>query len=459
MPADILMPALSPTMEKGSLVKWVKAIGDKVRSGEIIAEVETDKATMDVEATTAGVLVRILVPAGSPNVPVNEVIGIIASEEEAARGEIARSRTAAETIEPIRPIAAADGSAHASSQERSAAHPTPPSQRHSSEGANRADASRLFASPIARRLMSEAGLDAASIDGSGPRGRIIERDVAAAPAFRALAARKATTPASAPANIRLAGSVSPQTLASDAGKAAGLFEPGGFEEVAHDSMRLTIARRLSDAKRTVPHFYVSADCAIDDLLELKERFNGVAAAEHGEGQTVRLSVNDFVVRALALALARVRDANVSFTEEALLRHRHADIGVAVAILGGLVTPIIRRAETKTLSTISTEMKDLAARAKARKLRPEEYQGGTASVSNLGMYGVRDFAAILNPPQATILAVGAAEPRVVVRDGAPAVATAMTVTLSADHRAVDGATAAQLLSIFKALIEEPMAMLV
>jgi pyruvate dehydrogenase E2 component (dihydrolipoamide acetyltransferase) len=270
------MPALSPTMEKGSLVKWVKAIGDKVRSGEIIAEVETDKATMDVEATTAGVLVRILVPAGSPDVPVNEVIGIIASEEEAACGEIARSRTAAETIEPIRPIAAADGSAHASSQELSAARPTPPSQSHSSEGANGSDAIRLFASPIARRLMSEAGLDAASIDGSGPHGRIIERDVTAAPAFRALAARKATTPAVAPANIRLAGPVSPQTLASDAGKAAGLFEPGGFEEVAHDSMRLTIARRLSDAKRTVPHFYVSADCAIDDLLELKERFNGVA---------------------------------------------------------------------------------------------------------------------------------------------------------------------------------------
>jgi pyruvate dehydrogenase E2 component (dihydrolipoamide acetyltransferase) len=403
--------------------------------------------------------VRILVPAGSPDVPVNEVIGIIASEEEAACGEIARSRTAAETIEPIRPIAAADGSAHASSQELSAARPTPPSQSHSSEGANGSDAIRLFASPIARRLMSEAGLDAASIDGSGPHGRIIERDVTAAPAFRALAARKATTPAVAPANIRLAGPVSPQTLASDAGKAAGLFEPGGFEEVAHDSMRLTIARRLSDAKRTVPHFYVSADCAIDDLLELKERFNGVAAVEHGEGQAIRLSVNDFVVRALALALARVPDANVSFTEEALLRHRHADIGVAVAILGGLVTPIIRRAETKTLSTISTEMKDLAARAKARKLRPEEYQGGTASVSNLGMYGVRNFAAILNPPQATILAVGAAERRVVVRDGAPAVATVMTVTLSADHRAVDGATAAQLLSKFKALIEEPMAMLV
>jgi pyruvate dehydrogenase E2 component (dihydrolipoamide acetyltransferase) len=303
--------------------------------------------------------------------------------------------------------------------------------------------------------MSEAGLNATSIVGTGPRGRILERDVSAALAARAADAKaKQEVAVQTPA---LAAPPSAPEVVQDS-KLNALFGAGSFVEVPHDPMRLTIARRLSESKRTIPHFYLSADCAIDSLLSLRQQFNDAAPSGRDGERAYRLSVNDFVIRALALALNQVPDANVSFSETSLLRHRHADVGVAVAIAGGLMTPIVRHAETKSIATISNEIKELAARAKTRRLKPEEYQGGTASVSNLGMYGVRDFAAIVNPPQASILAVGAGQQRMVVTDGKPAVATMMTVTLSVDHRAIDGASAAELLSAFQTLIENPITML-
>ncbi len=430
MPIDILMPALSPTMEKGNLIQWLKAVGDKVRAGDILAEIETDKATMEVEAAADGTLVSIVVPAGTADVAVNRLIGSLAAE--------------GETAAPAIPLTATNGT--------QVAQPAPLTvETQQSPVMNGSDAGRIFASPIARRLMAEAKLDPASLTGSGPRGRILERDVNDALAAREAAAKSETTHQAEP--------LEPSAEKSTSSGVKALFEAGSYVEVPHDQMRLTIAHRLLEAKRTIPHFYLSADCTIDAMLALREQFNDAAPKTADGAIAYKLSLNDFVIRALALALRQVPDANVSFTESSLLRHASADIGVAVAIPGGLMTPIVRRAETKTLSAISNEVKDLAARAKIRKLKPEEYQGGTASVSNLGIYGVRDFAAIINPPQASILAVGGSEQRMIVRDGAPVVATVMSVTLSVDHRAIDGATGAQLLSAFKALVERPMAMLV
>ncbi|TPJ72896.1 pyruvate dehydrogenase complex dihydrolipoamide acetyltransferase [Mesorhizobium sp. B2-7-1] len=442
MPVDILMPALSPTMEKGNLIQWLKAVGDPVRAGDVLAEIETDKATMEVEAAVDGVLISIAVPAGSIDVPVNQTIGALAADGETVEAVSATAQAA--PAEPSMPIVLPE------------AVPAPAASM-----SNGQDEGRVFASPIARRLMAQAGIEAAHVTATGPHGRIVERDVKQAIEARAAKAKAEIPGKPAVADIPAAPSaaIPAQSLAEADARLKNLFEPGSFEEVAHDSMRLTIARRLSEAKRTVPHFYLTADCEIDALAALRRQFNEAAPTHRDGARAYRLSVNDFVIRALALALHRVPDANVSFTEGALLRHRHADIGVAVAIPGGLMTPIVRKAETKTLAVISNEIKELAARARTRSLRPDEYQGGTASVSNLGMYGVRDFAAIINPPQASILAVGAGEERVVARDGKPEVRTLMTVTLSVDHRAIDGATGAELLSAFKALIEQPMTMLV
>ena len=430
MPIDILMPALSPTMEKGNLIQWLKVVGDKVRAGDILAEIETDKATMEVEASTDGVLHSIVVPAGTADVAVNRLIGSLATEDELQA-----------------PATGSPATSGAQAAHEDAAHVTP----QASPSMNGSDAGRVFASPIARRLMAEARLEPASLAGSGPNGRILERDVNAA-----IAEREAATKTETPRQAEVAVS-SVERFSSPDERA--LFEPGSYVEVPHDQMRLTIARRLLEAKRSVPHFYLSADCVIDSLMALRMQFNNAAPTSADGSRTYKLSLNDFIIRALALALKQVPDANVSFTESSLLRHGSADIGVAVAVPDGLMTPIVRHAETKTLATISNEVKELAGRARFRRLKPQEYQGGTASVSNLGMYGVRDFAAIINPPQASILAIGVAEQRMIVRDGAPAVGTVMSVTLSADHRAIDGATGAELLSAFKALIERPMAMLV
>jgi len=443
MPIDILMPALSPSMEKGNLVRWLKSVGDPVSEGDVLAEIETDKATMEVEAGASGVLSRIVVAAGSLDVPVNVAIGELVTGSE---GSIVHS-AAAPTVQT-----AGVTSGHSGHFAIATAAPEQIEELHEK---------RVFASPIARRLIAEAGLDVSIMVGTGPKGRIVERDVKAAieASARPLAAAEAQTP---PLSLQPV----PQPTSEPAQQPAPglddrtreLFEASSYVEVAHDAMRLTIARRLSEAKRTIPHFYLSTVCQIDALLALRQQLNDAAPAREGAA-TYRLSVNDFVVRALALALAQVPDANVSFTESAMLRHRHADIGVAVAIPGGLMTPVVRQAETKALSSISNEIKALAARAKERRLRPDEYQGGTASVSNLGMHGVTDFAAIINPPQASILAVGAAEKQAVVRGDMIEIGTMMKVTLSVDHRAIDGATGAELLAAFKAFVETPMTMLV
>jgi pyruvate dehydrogenase E2 component (dihydrolipoamide acetyltransferase) len=435
MSANILMPALSPTMEKGNLSRWLKKEGDPVKSGDVIAEIETDKATMEVEAVDEGVLAKIIVPEGTADVAVNQVIGVIAGGGEDV--------SAASTAAPPKPAAVEAPKA----EERPQAVPA---AEH--ESATKRNGARIFASPLARRIAKQASLDLAGVTGSGPHGRIIERDVKAALAAEPAppaAARAAETPAPAP--------LAPVPASDEAIKK--IYAPGSFEEIPHESMRKVIARRLLESSQTIPHFYLTIDCNIDALLALRETINAAAPRAKDGTPAYKISVNDFLIKALAMALIRVPDANVTWTESAMLKHKQADIGVAVAIPGGLITPVIRAPETKPLSVISNEMKDLAARAKARKLLPEDYQGGASALSNLGMYGIKNFSAIINPPHATILAVGAGEQRVIVNDGAPAVATIMSVTLSTDHRAVDGAMGAELLAAFKTLIENPLGMLV
>ncbi len=440
MPTNILMPALSPTMEKGNVAKWLKAVGDVVKSGDVIAEIETDKATMEVEAVDEGVLAAILVPAGTQDVAVNTPIAVIAADGEdvaaAAKGPAPKAA----------PAPAAPAAATAAPAAVAPAGPAPVA----------ASGERIFASPLARRIAKEKGLDLSKIAGSGPRGRVVLADVETS-------AKAGTAIASAPATAAPVPAAAPKAAASlptgpSDEAVAKMFEPGSFETVPHDGMRKTIAKRLMESKLTVPHFYLTVDCELDALLALREQINASAPVKDGK-PAFKVSVNDFVIKAMAVALQRVPDANVTWTDQAMLKHRHSDVGVAVSIPGGLITPVVRHAETKTLSAISGEMKDFAARAKARKLKPEEYQGGSTAVSNLGMFGIKDFAAIINPPHATILAVGAGEKRVVVKAGAPAVATVMSVTLSTDHRAVDGALGAELIQAFKGLIENPMGMLV
>jgi pyruvate dehydrogenase E2 component (dihydrolipoamide acetyltransferase) len=327
--------------------------------------------------------------------------------------------------------------------------------------AERAPGERVFASPLARRVAKERGLDLSRVEGTGPKGRVILRDVEAADSAGVAKAQ----PAAAPAPVAAAAAPAPKAapapapaMSDDATRR--LFEPGSFTETPHDGMRKTIARRLTEAKSTIPHFYLSLDCELDALLALREQINAAAPKGTDGKPAYKVSVNDMVIKAMAMALTAVPDANATWTETAMLKHRHADVGVAVSIPGGLITPVIRKAELKTLSAISNEMKDLAARAKNRKLKPEEYQGGTTAVSNLGMFGIKNFSAVINPPHATILAVGAGEKRPVVKsDGSLGVASVMSVTLSTDHRAVDGALGAELLSAFKGYIERPMGMLV
>jgi pyruvate dehydrogenase E2 component (dihydrolipoamide acetyltransferase) len=316
-------------------------------------------------------------------------------------------------------------------------------------------AGAVRATPLARRLAREGGLDLSTIIGTGPHGRVVKADVEAAIAD---GGTKAAPAAGAPAAA--AASAAPKAMSDDA--VLKLFEESSYELVPHDNMRKTIARRLVEAKSTIPHFYLTLDCELDALLALRKQLNGAAPmkkTEHGEVPAYKLSVNDLIIKAMAMALMAVPDANASWTESAMVKHRHADVGVAVSIPGGLITPIVRKADEKSLSAISNEMKDMAKRARERKLKPEEYQGGTTAVSNLGMFGIKDFAAVINPPHATILAVGAGEERPVVKNGEIAIATVMSVTLSTDHRAVDGALGAELLGAFKRLIENPMTMLV
>ena len=474
MPINILMPALSPTMEKGNLAKWLKKEGDTVKSGDVIAEIETDKATMEVEAVDEGVLAKIVVPEGTADVPVNQLIGLIAGEGEDPKSVTAGGGGAApakaEAPAPqgqAAPAAAAQGGGSGASAQKADTRvdqapkgPAQPAAQAAPKANGAGRGGRVFASPLAKRIAKEAGIEISMIQGSGPHGRIVEKDVRAAVAGGG--ARPAATAAAAPAQAPSAAAKppAPAPAAPSDAQVKALFEPGSYEEIPHDNMRRTIARRLTEARQTIPQFYLTMECQIDALLALREQVNKASPKDKDGKPAWKVSVNDMAIKALALALMRVPDANVTWTEGAMLRHKHADVGVAVALPGnGLITPIIRAAETKTLSAIANQMKDFAARAKNRKLKPEEYQGGTTAVSNLGMFGIKEFTAVINPPHSTILAVGTGEKRAVVRGADIAVATVMSVTLSCDHRAVDGALGAQLIAAFKELVENPMGMLV
>src|SRR4051812_39471534 len=450
MPINILMPALSPTMEKGNLAKWLKKEGDKVKSGDVIAEIETDKATMEVEAVDEGTIAKIVVPEGTQDVPVNDVIAVLAGDGEDVKAAGAAPQQKAEAKAEAKPEAK-EAKAEAPKEKPepapAAKAPSPaPAATPAPQGNGHA---RIFSSPLARRLAKEAGIDVARINGSGPHGRVIARDVEEAKSGKGLKAPRAGAAAGAPS---MASSMSDKQI-------LGLYEEGSYQLVPHDSMRKTIAQRLTAATQSMPTFYLTIDCDIGKLSAAREEINAAAPKDKDKKPLYKLSVNDFVIKAMALALQRIPEANVSWSEAAMLKHKHSDIGVAVALPFGLITPIIRQAETKSISAISNEMKDLAARARAKKLKPNEYQGGTSSVSNLGMYGIKDFTAVINPPQSSILAVGTGEQRAVVRGGQIVPATIMSVTLSCDHRAVDGALGAELIGAFKMLIENPVMMVV
>ena len=449
MPINITMPALSPTMEEGNLAKWLVKEGDKVSPGDVIAEIETDKATMEVEAVDEGTVAKILVPAGTEGVKVNALIAVLAGEGEDA----AAAAKGGETAKAGGAKAEAPKAETKARPAVTSPAPEPATRPAAASAANgHASGERIFASPLARRIAKDAGVDISIIAGTGPHGRVVRADVEAALAGGGV---KAAAPASA-------GGPAPAPKAMTDDAVLKLFEEGSYELVPHDAMRKTIARRLVEAKTTIPHFYLTIDCELDALLALRKQLNEAAPmkkTEKGEAPAYKLSVNDMIIKAMALALRDVPTANVSWTDSAMVQHRHSDVGVAVSIPGGLITPIVRKADEKSLSTISNEMKDFARRARERKLKPEEYQGGTTAVSNLGMFGIKDFAAVINPPHATILAVGAGEERAVVKNGEIRIANMMSVTLSTDHRAVDGALGAELLVAFKRYIENPMGMLV
>ncbi len=448
MPINILMPALSPTMTEGTLAKWHVKEGDDVTSGDVVAEIETDKATMEVEAVDEGTVGKLLIAEGTEGVAVNTPIAVLLEEGEDA-GAIAAAPAAppppAPAPAPEPAAASGNGSAPSPAPAPQAAAPAPqPAPAAFGNGAG-----RTFASPLARRMAAQAGLDLGSVIGTGPHGRIVKADIEQALAGGATRAPQAAAPAPTAAAAP-APAVAPAVAGPSAKELADLLGMT-YRAEPNSNVRKTIARRLGEAKQTIPHFYLSIDCELDKLLAVRKELN---ARDEG----FKLSVNDFVIRASALALKKVPAANASWTDAEILLYDHADVSVAVATPSGLITPVIRQAEAKGLAQISNEMKDLAGRAREGKLKPEEYQGGTFSVSNLGMFGITEFAAIINPPQGCILAVGAGQQRPVVKDAALAVATVMTCTLSVDHRVVDGAVGAEFLAAFKKLIEDPLAML-
>ncbi len=471
MSTQILMPALSPTMEEGKLAKWHVKEGDTVKSGDILAEIETDKATMEFEAVDEGKIGKILVPEGTEGVKVNAPIAVLLEDGEKADAapDISSAMASikdAVTAEAKTPAPASRSPLEGEPKSRSdfgggqkvdAAKPLPEALRASSSALSGLNpqgegdkSGRVFASPLARRIAQQKGIDIAKLAGSGPRGRVVKADVEAAkaPADAAVKAAAAKAPEAPRAET-------PPSVAGVAPlpDARAFFKKEDYDEIPHDSMRKAIARRLTSSKTLIPHFYLTVDCRIDNLLATRARLN-----EAGAKGGFRLSVNDFVVKASALALMRVPEVNASWTDTAILRHRHADVGVAVALDFGLITPIVFRAEEKGLAVISNEIKSLAERARTKKLKPQEFEGGGFAVSNLGMFGIKQFTGVINPPHAAILAVGAGEARAIVRDGKVEAATMMTVTMSCDHRVVDGATGARFLEAFKQFIEEPAAML-
>ncbi len=443
MPTPILMPALSPTMEEGKLAKWHVKVGDKVKSGDVIAEIETDKATMEVEAVDEGVVADLVVAEGAEGVKVNAIIAQLRDEGEAY----------SPGPSPISANSKKDPLPQGERKANAVAKSVPSSSPLAGEGLfvplqkkGEGQTPRLFASPLARRIATQRGVELTLIQGSGPHGRIIKSDIEGAPKGGVAKAPPPKTAPSAPV----------ASIPSAIPDARLYFTKDTYEEIPHDSMRRTIAKRLATAKRDIPHFYLKIDCNIDTLLDVRKQINDKAPTE-GAG-VYKVSVNDFIVKAAALALIRVPGVNSSWTDTALLRHRHADVGVAVALDFGLITPIVFKAEEKSLAAISREVKDLAVRAKAKKLKPAEFEGGTFAISNLGMMGIRDFTAVINPPHSAILAVGAGEQRAIVKKGAIVVANMMTVQLSCDHRVIDGALGATWLEAFKAYLENPVTML-
>ncbi|NCW60029.1 MAG: pyruvate dehydrogenase complex dihydrolipoamide acetyltransferase [Rhodobacteraceae bacterium] len=437
MPIEILMPALSPTMEEGTLAKWLVKEGDTVSSGDIIAEIETDKATMEFEAVDEGTIGKIIVPEGSEGVKVNALIAVLLEDGEEASDAVPSS-------------ASADDAGDKAAATAVSAEPATPTAERSAPPAPAApaasDGTRIFASPLARRIAADQGLELSALQGSGPHGRIVKADVLAAgdapakPAPTAGPAVSAATPAPAP-------SVSADAIAK-------IYTNREFTEIPLDGMRKTIAARLTEAKQTIPHFYLRRDIKIDNLLSFRGQLN-----KQLEARGVKLSVNDFIIKACALALQTVPAANAVWAGDRVLQLTPSDVAVAVAIEGGLFTPVLKDAEQKSLSTLSTEMKDLATRARSKKLAPHEYQGGSFAISNLGMFGIDNFDAVINPPHGAILAVGAGVKKPVIdEDGQVSVATVMSVTLSVDHRVIDGALGAELLQAIVDNLENPMGML-
>ena len=459
---NILMPALSPTMEEGKLAKWLVKEGDEVHAGDVIAEIETDKATMEFEAVDEGRIAKILVPEGSEGVKVNQPIALLDNEEEAG---VKGTNSISSAMASIKVAVATEANKPPASAKHGA---VPRTLDHSGQPVQLAPSAatpqkativkeeadtkaRIMASPLARRIAAQNGIDLSTVAGTGPRGRIVKSDVEAA---RAAGPTPVTVQAAGSPTAAAAKSIGMSGVAP-LPDAKLFFKAEDYELVPHDAMRKSIARRLSSAASLIPHFYLTIDCDIGALLKIRANLN----AQSPKGPSAyKLSVNDFIVKASALALKRVPEVNASWTEEAVLRHRHANIGVAVALDFGLITPIVSNAEDLGLLTISNSIKELAERARTKQLKPQEFEGGTFAISNLGMFGIKQFTAVINPPHAAILAVGAGEARPIVRDGKIETATIMTLTLSCDHRVVDGATGARFLSVLKMFLEDPAAML-
>jgi pyruvate dehydrogenase E2 component (dihydrolipoamide acetyltransferase) len=429
MATNILMPALSPTMSEGKLSRWLKKEGEEVKSGDVLAEIETDKATMEVEAVDEGFLAKIVVPDGTDAVAVNAVIGVLTE----TKGESVDAPAA--SAPPAAPKAPPQETPTPVAATAAKPEPAPAPEPHGE---------RVFASPLARRMAKQAGIDLASIKGTGPNGRIVKADLDKAPAGKAEAPKAASEPAAPPAAPKPAAAPAPSNITAP------------HTKVPNSSMRKIIAKRLAESKQTVPHFYLTTHIEIDALLKLRAELN--AKSPKDGPAAFKLSVNDLVIKACAVALRRHPMVNSTYTEEAIIQYDDVDISIAVAIPDGLITPIIRKADALGLAAISNKMKDLGARAKAGKLKPDEFQGGGFSISNLGMFGIAEFSAIINPPQSAILAVGAGEKRAVVKNDQLTIATMMTVTLSCDHRVVDGALGAEFLSTLKGIIEEPLSLM-